>query len=184
MLYYSKICEILSPSKGDLVLDAACGTGEIAFLFHQNEIDIKGCDFSDQLILKAKSRFPDIDFFVDDLMSLKSIDLKYDKILINNAIFYIHPLLLTKRFRSLYSVLKENGKVYLLDWPDFDKRHKVYNKRILYNITYFLPVYQPMLGGFWYKKKWIERSALEAGFQHVQFLDSWAYYRSHAICVK
>jgi len=128
--------------KRDLVLDAACGTGEVAFLFHQNEIDIKGCDFLDQLIPKAKSRFPDIDFFVDDLMALKSRDLEYVKILINNAIFiFIH--LLTKCFRSLYSALKENGKVYLFDWSDFDKRHKIYNKRILYNITYFLPVYQP-----------------------------------------
>jgi len=102
-------------------------------------------------------------------MALKSRDLEYVKILINNAIFiFIH--LLTKCFRSLYSALKENGKVYLFDWSDFDKRHKIYNKRILYNITYFLPVYQPTLEGFWYKKKWIERSALEAGFNMFNFL--------------
>ena len=35
--YYSKIKEIMDLSKDDLILDAACGTGEITYLFHKAE---------------------------------------------------------------------------------------------------------------------------------------------------
>jgi len=57
-------------------------------------------------------------------------------------------------------------------------------RKIVYLPSYLLPVYQPALVGFWYKKKWIKKAAWKAGLKKVEFLNSWANYRSHAICKK
>ena len=181
--YYSKIKKIMNPSKHDLILDAACGTGEITYLFHKDRYKIKGCDFSDYLVCKAKLNFPDVDFYVDDLIKLKYKQARFDKIFANNAIFYIHPKYLQKALYNLYSILNKEGILYILDYPDFSKRKKIVNRKV-YLVTFLLPVYQPEIGGFWYKNKWIETAAINAGFRKVAFYDSWADYRTHAVLRK
>lgn len=50
--------------------------------------------------------------------------------------------------------------------------------------SYLVPVYQTNLAGFWYKRKWIKKAAFKAGFSKVSFHNSWADYRSRAICEK
>ena len=136
--YYSNIKEIMELSGDEAILDVACGTGEIAYLFYKDGFNVKGCDFSDFLINKAKTRFPDVEFYVDDLMTLTNTKEKYDKIFINNAIFYLHPKYLNKCFQALYATLKTNGSLYILDWPDFDKRKNIEGKGIRYLLTYYL----------------------------------------------
>lgn len=105
----------MKPSKNEFILDIACGTGEITYLFHRDGYKIKGCDFSDYLICKAKLNFPDVDFYVDDFYSLDETKRYFDKIFINNAIFYIHPKYLTKTLQGLYSSLSSEGKLYIFD---------------------------------------------------------------------
>lgn len=126
--YYSKIKEIMNPLKDNSILDAACGTGEITWLFHKAGYRIKGCDFSD------------VDYYVDDLIRMKHTIKKFDKVFVNNAIFCIHPKFFTKTINNLYSILNKKGELYILDYPDFSKRRKIMG-RIGYLITSLLPVY-------------------------------------------
>lgn len=181
--YYSKIKEIIKPSNNEFILDAACGTGEITYLFYKAGYRIKGCDFSDYLVCKARLNFSEVDFYVDDLTRMNHTYEKYDKIFVNNAIFYIHPKFLQKTINNLYSILNKKGELYILDYPDFSKRRKIVGK-IVYLITTLLPVYQPSMGGFWYRKKWIEKAAVSAGFRKMIFYDSWANYRTHVVLKK
>jgi len=58
--YYSKIKQLIQSSYGDFILDAACGTGEITWLFYKDGYRIEGFDFSDYLICKAKLNFPQV----------------------------------------------------------------------------------------------------------------------------
>jgi len=181
--YYLKIKEIMNLLKDDSILDGACGTGQITYLFHKDGYRIKGFDFSDYLICKARLNFSEVDFYVDDLIKMKHTDKQFHKIFVNGAIFYIHPKFLQKTIINLYSILNKEGELYILDYPDFSKRRKIVG-RIGYLITSLLPVYQPSLGGFWYKKKWIEKAAVNGGFKKVEFFDSWANYRTHAVLKK
>lgn len=174
----------MKPSKDEVILDAACGTGEITYLFKKEAFNVRGFDFSDFLINKAKSKFPDVDFYIDNLVTLTDTIEKYDKIFINGAIYYLHPKYLGSCLRGLYAALNANGLLYLFDCPDFDKRDKVEGTGIRYLHTYLLQVYQPTLGGFWYKKEWIMDAAVKSNYRKVEFLDLWAYYRSHAILEK
>lgn len=114
---------------------------------------------------------------------MKHTDKKFNKIFVNNAIFYIHPKFLKKAINNLYSILNKKGELHILDYPDFSKRRKMVGK-IVYLITALFPVYQPSMGGFWYKKKWIEKLAVNAGFRKMIFYDSWANYRTHAVLKK
>jgi len=181
--YYSNIKEIMELSGDEAILDVACGTGEIAYLFYKDGFNVRRCDFSDFLINIAKTRFPDVEFYVDNLLTLTSTKEKYDRIFINNAILYLHPKYLNRCFHGLYAALKASGSLYIFDWSDFDKRKNVEGKRNSL-LTIALPVYQPTLGGFWYKRKWIKNAAVKSNFRSVGFLDSWTNYRSHAILKK
>ena len=119
-------------SKNELILDAACGTDEITYVFYKDGYKVKGCDFSDYLICKAKLNFPNVDFYVDNLSCLDKTKRCFDKIFVNNAIFYVHLKFLTKALQGLHSLLSREGKLYLFDWPDFIKRERIMNKGITY----------------------------------------------------
>jgi len=79
--------------------------------------------------------------------------------------------------------LKDGGKLYLLDNPDFDKRDKLGKGKLYMMITKFFPVYQIEAAGFFVKHDQLERVAAEVGFT-IEKYDSWADYRSHCILTK
>jgi SAM-dependent methyltransferase len=182
-LYYRNIKEIMNPTKNDSILDAGCGGGELTWLLHRDGFNVKGFDSSEFLIRKAKKRFGNDLFFVDDLINLKTEE-KFSKVFLNNAFFYIHPSYYKVILKNLCRVTEDKGTVYLFDDPDYSKRN-MWDKRYLVNIlTFFLPVYNARTSGFWVKTSSIRKKALNAGFSNVEKLDSWAYYRSHHIISK
>lgn len=185
--YYNKIKEILKPTKDDIILDAGCGGGELAHLFNKNGFNIKGFDASEYLTSKARNKFGDDLFYVDNFIGMSNKKKKYTKIFLNGAFFYVHPKRYKTVLKNLYDITADNGAVYFFDDPDYPKRSKWYkqHKQHFSNIlTFFFPVYGPYSAGFWIKTKTLRKIALNTGFSKVEKLDSWAYYRCHHILFK
>lgn len=67
------------------VCDAGCAEGQGTVIFKNNfpEADVEGIDFSEIAIEKAKTMYPSINFFKDDVYNLKN---KYDTIFISNVL--------------------------------------------------------------------------------------------------
>jgi ubiquinone/menaquinone biosynthesis C-methylase UbiE len=179
--YYRELKKIINPDNQDLILDYGGGNGEIAYRFKKDGFKIEHHDILLKMRENARKKY--------NLISLDDNELKrknnfYSKILFHNAFFYIHPKKQKEVLKFLYTLLNENGKLFITDTPDFDKR-KFANDNFLYLlITKFFPVYQIDLAGFYIKHTNLKKMALEVRFKKVTKIDSWANYRSHWILEK
>lgn len=190
-LFYIPIKDLMNPERADTILDAGCGSGEITYLFHSEGYNIKGFDSSPLLISKAKNRFGDSLYYIDDLFNLSHKNEKFSKILINNTFLYVHPACYDLVLKNIYAITADGGTVYLCDNPDYSKRKLWYPKNgndirasLSYNLSTFFPVYYPDMAAFWIKDADIRKMALKVGFSRIVRLDSWANYRSHYILYK
>lgn len=94
------------------VLEMGCGTGKIASFLKLNDVDIDAFDLSPQMIEVAKKNFPEINFFVADIVNFKSSK-KYDVIIIfMDTINYItDEIVIAQAFLNIANALAPAGKV-------------------------------------------------------------------------
>jgi SAM-dependent methyltransferase len=181
--FYRRIAEVVKPRKGETILDAGCGGGEITHAFREDGYKTVGFDASEKLIDRAKERYGDA-FYIDDFVSMNVKDRLYSKIFMNNAFFYVHPRQYFRVLHNFYDILVEGGKLYLLDNPDYAKRKALYKNQLKKVFTAVFPVYDANNSGFWVKETDVSRSARKIGFSKVERLDNAAFYRSHVVLEK
>lgn len=103
---------------GAKVLDAGCGPGFVAAAAKLLGASVEGIDFSEGMIQRAKSQFPDIDFTVADVEDLPAQDQTFDAVLSNIVLFHVTEpeLAMSEACR----VLKPNGRFVFSQWlgPD------------------------------------------------------------------
>lgn len=121
--YQSKVImpnllRILDPKPNMKVLDVACGQGYFTSAFVENGCQALGCDISSELISKATSNNPKVEFFVSpsDQFSSKTNDL--DCITIILALQNIEKL--QETFLECAKSLKRGGRlIFVLNHPAF-----------------------------------------------------------------
>lgn len=107
------------------ILELGCGTGEIAIRMKKLGYEIKGIDYSKEMIDIAKTKYKDIEFIQKDMRELESKE-KYDAIIavfdtLNYLNSYEELILTLKKIRK---ALKNKG-VFLFD---------VISKKMLYEM--------------------------------------------------
>src|SRR5271168_5398227 len=64
---------------GDHVLDAACGTGDLALADRQaGASQVTGLDFSEQMLARARRKAPELEWIQGDLLALPFADAMFD----------------------------------------------------------------------------------------------------------
>ena len=175
--YYKEIVKLVKPIQDNRILDYGGGNGEIAYRFKNDGYKIFHCDLSKKMVSNAKENFK------LDSCECKGIEGKFDMIIFHNAFFYVHPKLQKKVLLDLYNKLSKDGKLFITDTPDFDKRYNLKISKLMNFITYLFPVYQIDLAGFFVKDNVLKKFAEEIGF-NIEKQDSWGDYRSHWILSK
>jgi len=108
--YGEDVVQLLNPQKGEKILDAGCGTGDLTALIAASGAMVEGIDLSEEMICQAKEKFTEISFKVASLTEYEKAEY-YDAVFSNATLHWI--LDKEKAVEKLYENLKYGGRLVL-----------------------------------------------------------------------
>jgi trans-aconitate methyltransferase len=102
------ILSYLNPKSNECILDLGCGTGDLTREISLAHARVIGVDNSAEMISKAKSKFPEIEFYEMDARQL-AFDMRFDAIFSNAVLHWIPEKEII--IEKVYSLLKDNGRL-------------------------------------------------------------------------
>ena len=111
---YDFICNAIATPNAKL-LEIGCGPGNITkyLLSQRPDFDIFGIDIAPNMIELAKKNNPTANFEVMDSQQIKSLDKKYDGIIVGFCLPYLSPTESNELISNSYDLLNEDGLIYL-----------------------------------------------------------------------
>ncbi|MEH7095307.1 methyltransferase domain-containing protein [Neobacillus vireti] len=106
-MYGESLIELLAPQKGEKVLDLGCGTGDLAKKLADFGAEITGVDKSAKMIEQARSKYPTIEFLVQDATEL-AFQHEFDAVFSNAALHWIKQP--KPALTCIYNSLKKGGR--------------------------------------------------------------------------
>ncbi len=99
---------------GDRVLDACCGTGDLAVAARAaGASSVVGLDFSDAMLERARSKAPELTFIQGDVLALPFADASFDVAVVGFGIRNVADL--ETGVRELRRVLRLGGRLGILE---------------------------------------------------------------------
>nr|MDQ3823328.1 ubiquinone/menaquinone biosynthesis methyltransferase [Actinomycetota bacterium] len=98
---------------GDRVLDACCGTGDLALAARAEGGDVTGVDFSERMLARARRKAPDVRWVEGDLLALPFADASFDAATVGFGVRNVDDL--EAGLRELARVLRPAGRLGCLE---------------------------------------------------------------------
>ncbi|HEX6789102.1 MAG TPA: bifunctional demethylmenaquinone methyltransferase/2-methoxy-6-polyprenyl-1,4-benzoquinol methylase UbiE [Gaiellaceae bacterium] len=98
---------------GDRVLDACCGTGDLAIAARKRGADVTGLDFSEAMLLRARKKAPMIEWVQGDMLELPFDAGSFDAVTVGFGVRNVTDL--DAGLRELRRVLRDGGRVGILE---------------------------------------------------------------------
>jgi demethylmenaquinone methyltransferase/2-methoxy-6-polyprenyl-1,4-benzoquinol methylase len=98
---------------GDRVLDAACGTGDLAVIAAEHGATVTGLDFSEQMLVRARRKAPQLEWLQGDVLALPFPDDTFDAATVGFGIRNVDDL--QRGIDELRRVLKPGGRLAILE---------------------------------------------------------------------
>jgi len=98
---------------GDLVLDACCGTGDLAIADARAGGRVTGIDFSERMLDRARRKAPEFDWVTGDLLALPFPDASFDGATVGFGVRNVEDL--ESGLHELRRVLRTGGRVGILE---------------------------------------------------------------------
>lgn len=99
--------------RGDRVLDACCGTGDLALAARARGADVVGLDFSERMLDRARAKSGDIEWAQGDVLALPFEDASFDAATVGFGVRNVDDL--DACLRELRRVLRAGGRVGILE---------------------------------------------------------------------
>jgi demethylmenaquinone methyltransferase/2-methoxy-6-polyprenyl-1,4-benzoquinol methylase len=103
--------EVVSP--GDRVLDACCGTGDLAVAARAAGASVVGLDFSEQMLERARRKDAEVEWVQGDLLELPFEDESFDAATVGFGVRNVADL--EGALAELRRVLRPGGRVGILE---------------------------------------------------------------------
>ena len=98
---------------GDRVLDACCGTGDLAIAARARGADVVGLDFSERMLERARKKEPQIEWLQADVLALPFGDGSFDAVTVGFGVRNVVDL--EAGLRELRRVLRPGGRLGILE---------------------------------------------------------------------
>jgi demethylmenaquinone methyltransferase/2-methoxy-6-polyprenyl-1,4-benzoquinol methylase len=98
---------------GNRVLDACCGTGDLAIAARREGGQVTGVDFSERMLERARRKSPEIEWVQADVMALPFEDASFDSVTVGFGVRNVADL--EEGLRELRRVLRLGGKLGVLE---------------------------------------------------------------------
>ena len=98
---------------GDSVLDACCGTGDLAVAAAREGGRVTGLDFSDRMLERARQKAPELEWVEGDLLALPFVDGSFDAATVGFGVRNVDDL--ERGLAELRRVLRPGGRVGVLE---------------------------------------------------------------------
>ncbi len=97
----------------DRVLDACCGTGDLAIVARSRGADVVGLDFSERMLERARRKEPQIDWVRGDVLALPFDEGSFDAVTVGFGVRNVEDL--EAGLRELRRVLRLGGRLGILE---------------------------------------------------------------------
>jgi demethylmenaquinone methyltransferase/2-methoxy-6-polyprenyl-1,4-benzoquinol methylase len=98
---------------GDRVLDACCGTGDLALAARAHGADVVGLDFSERMLERARAKSADVEWVRGDVLALPFDDASFDAVTVGFGIRNVDDL--EAGLVELRRVLLPGGRIGILE---------------------------------------------------------------------
>ena len=98
---------------GDRVLDACCGTGDLAIAAREAGGDVTGLDFSERMLERAGRKAPEIEWVRGDVLALPFQDGSFDSSTVGFGVRNVEDL--ERALAELRRVLRSGGRLGILE---------------------------------------------------------------------
>jgi demethylmenaquinone methyltransferase/2-methoxy-6-polyprenyl-1,4-benzoquinol methylase len=98
---------------GDRVLDACCGTGDLAIAARGRGADVVGVDFSERMLERAARKEPQVEWVRADVLALPFEDSSFDAVTVGFGVRNVEDL--EAGVRELRRVLRPGGRLGILE---------------------------------------------------------------------
>ncbi len=108
--YGESLIKLLNPKENQRILDLGCGSGQLTSKISKSAKETIGIDKSVEMIMDAKSKFPNIKFQVADASNFRFNE-KFDSIFSNATLHWVKDF--KGAIKCMYDNLNSNGKIVL-----------------------------------------------------------------------
>jgi demethylmenaquinone methyltransferase/2-methoxy-6-polyprenyl-1,4-benzoquinol methylase len=98
---------------GTRVLDACCGTGDLAIAAQREGGRVTGVDFSKRMLERARRKAPEVEWVQGDVMALPFEDASFDAVTVGFGVRNVADL--EEGLRELRRVLRPGGRLGVLE---------------------------------------------------------------------
>ncbi len=102
------LLDLLAPQAGEHILDLGCGTGDIAHSIAESGARVVGVDASAEMIAAARSRFPALNFYVEDAAELP-FEAEFDAVFSHAVLHWVKRA--DDAIRGMRRALKPGGRL-------------------------------------------------------------------------
>lgn len=132
-----RLLSLANPPAAAPVLDACCGTGDLAFALSAAGAKVLGCDFSDRMLCVARERLPAADFIQADALAFPLKNESFELVTIGYGLRNLADL--RQGIAELLRVLKPGGQLLILDFGK--PRNRIWRSLYFTYLRVFVPLF-------------------------------------------
>ena len=105
--YGNNLIELLDPKQSEKILDLGCGTGDLTKKLADLGVSVVGIDYSNNMVMEARKKYPQISFEVRDVTALGYND-EFDAVFSNATLHWVKQS--KQALKWIYQSLKKGGR--------------------------------------------------------------------------